>query len=289
MRRLVRPFVGILLGALTTASAASADEEVDVCIDAAEQSQALRDGGRLIEARRGFSRCAAETCPAVIRKDCAGWHEDVDALMPSIITRAQNEAGEDLVDAVTAVDGVAVPHDGRPYELDPGPHVIVWRWRGQRHETRVIVRAGEKLRVIERRFERPEAAREALPAPAPSPPSEPSAALEAAGFHVPVAGWILGGVALTGGVLFAVFASEAVRRFDELSESCAPRCEPSDVAPIERDLIIGNVAGGVGLAALAAGVVVTVLANLDHDVTARAPIDVVVTPTHAALGLTLPF
>lgn len=240
---------------------------VDACIEASERGQALRDEGRLIDARRAFLSCAEATCPGLIRKDCTTWHAEVDALVPSIVARAEDDEGRDL-EATFTVDGVAVEMDGTPHELDPGSHTLSWTHDGRTIEESIVARAGEKSRLVDVTFEKiPSAVDSPLPPkPTPAPPKgEPLAS----GVEIPIASWVLGGVGVAGGVLFAVFASQAVDTHDELQDSCAPTCTDDDVDPVRRDLIVANISGGLGIAAITAAVVVAIVHNVTDETTAR--------------------
>lgn len=257
---------GPLIAALVLATPAHADEPVDVCIDASARGQALRDEGRLLEARRAFLSCAEATCPGLIRKDCTAWHAEVDGLVPSIVARAQDDAGHDLKDATFAVDGELVTIDGSPHEIDPGPHTLTWTHEGHTIQESIVARAGEKSRLVDVTFDIVAPPIEQPHAPPPAPPRQ---AQPPPGFEVPIASWVLGGIGVVGGVVFAGFAGDAVRRRDELRDTCAPRCAQDDVDAIERELIVANVAGGVGIAAVTAAVVIAIVHNVGDDTSAH--------------------
>src|SRR5262249_31598684 len=87
----------------TSAPARAVDRAA--CAAASDQAQQLRDEAKLRAARAQLIICADETCPGVIRKDCAGWLADVEARLPSVVFRVLDPAGKDLVQVKLTVDG----------------------------------------------------------------------------------------------------------------------------------------------------------------------------------------
>jgi hypothetical protein len=239
----------VIAAVIAPASRALADT-VEACATASEEGQVLRDRGELRDARALLVKCAAETCPAVIRKDCAEWLEAVDRRMPSITPRARDDQGRDQTDVRVLADGelLADKLDGRSIAIDPGPRRLRFERAGSPAvEHSIVVREGEKARPIDVVFGAPPAA------------ARPPAPTGGGGLHIPVASWILGGVAVVGGGGFALFAIRAKGEVDEMRTTCAPGCDPSRVDAAKREALIANIALGVGAAALVtAGVLVLV-------------------------------
>jgi hypothetical protein len=143
--------------------------DVKVCLDASEQGQKLRDGGAYLGARQRFIACAAEQCPGEVRKTCVAWLEDLDKLVPTVVFAASAK-GHDVTDVRVSVDGnvVAERIDGKPVALDPGEHRFRFERSGEQPvDESVVVRAGEKERLVSARFG---------PEPLPSPTSSSGAA-----------------------------------------------------------------------------------------------------------------
>lgn len=135
---------------VVTSSRARA-ESVAACVAASEDAQALRDAGRLVDARALLIVCAQNTCPPLVRKDCAEWLVDVAANLPTVVLSARDAAGRDLTDVRVSVDGHILTEamDGRAVFLDPGGHVLRFEVPGTAPlEQRVILRQGEKNRVV---------------------------------------------------------------------------------------------------------------------------------------------
>jgi hypothetical protein len=103
------------------------------------------------------------------------------------------------------------------------------------------VREGEKNREVTVVFKAPE--------PPPSPPPPPPAFER----PVPVAVWVLGGLTVVGGALFATFGALGV---SERGSTCAPQgCTESQRDSIETKFRIGDISLAVGAAALVTGTV----------------------------------
>ena len=173
--------IAALLLAAATAGEARADD-ADTCATASEQGQELRDQGKLRAALELFVQCAAATCPAIVRNDCAPWVTQVQAKLPTVAFRARDGEGHDITDVRVSVDGeeIAGKLDGRALTMDPGTHTFRFNKAGEPEVTRtLLLREGEKGRLVD-----------VVIGAAPPPAS--------GGFSVPVAGWVLGGLSLAG-------------------------------------------------------------------------------------------
>jgi hypothetical protein len=259
MGLMTRPGTPRLLAALATTIALlgpSADalaNDKQICIAASEEAQQLRNAGKLIMAREQLGVCGRAVCPKVVQQDCTQWMSEVLALLPSVILAAKDAAGRDLVDVQVEVDGVAAAEtlDGRPMAIDPGVHTLTFQANGAPPvEERVVVRQGEKNRIITVTIPTGGAPREPAPpeatATAAAPDPRPSA---------PVAAYVVGGlgVAALGAALFMTLDANADAR--NLRETCAPNCAQDDVDAIERRQVLSGVTAAVGGAAVIAGIV----------------------------------
>lgn len=241
------PILGVALAFTLVAAPARADP-VDACLRAADEAQVLRDRGKLQRARESLLTCSRSACPRLVRADCAGWLADVDARLPSVVLAAQDPQGRDAASVKVTVDGVALDEgiSGRSLPLDPGAHRFVFERAGAPAlEQAVVLREGERRRLVSVRFPAPDGGA----APAPPPPGRGALA----------AAITLGGVTLAGGGVFAGLALGAKRDFDHLRTTCAPRCPPALVAPVRTKEIAADVALGVGVGAAVAAVVILVL------------------------------
>jgi hypothetical protein len=242
---------GFILGA---AHAARADQ-LDVCIAAAEEAQQLRIDGKLASAREKLLECSQEHCGAVVRADCTKWLSEVDGLMPSLVIRAVDSRGADIVDARVFVDGrlIAPRLDGKEIQVDPGEHVFRLVLAGRAPvEQHVLVRQGEQHRVLPVVFP-------ALPPVGPRPGEksvEKVVAAEPSHFHVPpalpIVTLVAGGVAL--GVA-SYFWISGLADHSTLESTCGPghTCSRSAVDAAHEKLVVGDVVGGVGIGLVALG------------------------------------
>jgi hypothetical protein len=225
------------------ASTVARAENVESCISASTTGQEQRKAGHLFDAAQQFASCSRAECPAIIRRECARWADEVDVMMPTIVFAATDAQGGDQSDVRVIVDGRKLLDrlDGRPLPLDPGAHTVRYERAGVLAATREIdARVGEKNRIISVRLE-----------VAPTPGHDQGAAVSA---PVPPLAWVLGGVAVAGLGLATLFDVSAIHDADTLRGSCAPRCAPSDVDSIDRKSAIAGVA--VGTSILAAGIAV---------------------------------
>lgn len=212
-----------------------------MCVETAGKGQEQRDGGDLLKARESFIACAQESCPAVIRADCAGWLRQVVERTPSVVIRATDPDGQDLVDVKVGIDGreASAVLDGKAIPLNPGAHQFHFETAGYPPiDATVVVRELEQGRVVSAQFgsskgksrERDHAKRE-----------------------------VAGPLALVGvGVLgLGAFAYLAATGTDELSsyDQCKPHCDKGEVEATRTKLIVGDLALGAGLLAVGAGAV----------------------------------
>ena len=247
-----RSTISLLLSAaalcvLVTDPARGADaDEKEQCINASDQGQQLRDDGKYRLARDAFLRCSRSTCPAIVSHNCAQWLIDVDGRSPTIVIAAKDENGNDLVDVKVTSDGteLAAKLNGMPLPIDPGEHAMHYETAGfPPIDDHVVIRTGEKNRVLKVRFALEKLAEQ----PAPAAPTTPPAPEPSRG--VPLATWVFGGVAV------AAFASEAYFGITGVSQyngdtgdgKCAPHCGQSEVSSVQTKFLAADVSLGVGL------------------------------------------
>ena len=157
MTRPTNPWLGSVLGVLVLLSSggeahAEAKQE---CNAAYEQSQTLREKGKLIDARKQAVACSASTCSAYVVKECAQWLAEIDASLPTVVFTAQDPSGSDTLAVRVSVDGRIVGEklDGKAVPIDPGEHVIRFELAGaEAVEQRVLVRQGQKNRNVAAAF-----------------------------------------------------------------------------------------------------------------------------------------
>jgi hypothetical protein len=154
--------------------AAAEDMSKEACLEAHGRGQDAREQGKLSLARTLFVSCAQAGCPALVQSDCARLADELQRFQPWLSFAARDSQGNDLPDAIVYVDDVLVATrlaDGRPYDVDPGKHVVRFLHGGRERVVTIVVGSGEKGRTVLGTFEtttsassepqRPERARDA--------------------------------------------------------------------------------------------------------------------------------
>lgn len=233
----------LVLAAFLVGAPAAAQDATNACVEAHVSAQRLRRDGKLRAAREQLVACARTTCPQVLVRECAGWLTEVEAAVPSVVFEATDENGRDLADVRIEVDGQVLLErlGGTAVEMDPGEHQVRWTHPQRKAvEQAVVVREGDKARRISARL-------------------EPLVAGGAGGDTpileerpVPAATIVLGGIGLAGLAGFGVLASMGLSEESDLDErGCKPNCPSDDVDSVRTKFLIGDIALGVGVAALA--------------------------------------
>ena len=229
------------------------------CVAAADEGQKLRDESKLNAAREKFIMCAAKACPSVVSKQCSQWLMETEKDMPTMTFRALDDQGKETVEVKVMVDGAKVSDtiDAHALALDPGEHKVRYeRADGRAVEEKILLRPGEKNRLIELTFQVKVAPPVETPKPLPPPPPPQDHA-----FRIPLLGWVGIGVGAVGIASTVLLASSANSAETDLRNTCAPHCDPSLKSSIDTKVALANVALVAGIAGTAFAVVVTVLAN----------------------------
>lgn len=243
-------FLAALCGAviMTTAPAARAGD-VEDCVKAAELGQSARRTDGLLRAREHLITCARETCPRVIRSDCARWLDDVEARLPAASIRVTSDDGHDLPAKIT-IDGAGSSEPaGKSHPLDPGDHVFRAEAEGfQTAEQKVVLAQGEKARVVTLVLKAKVARRM-------GPEEPPPKVDDRRGPHpvvYPVA--IIGVLGLAS---FTYFGLTGRSEASDLRDGCGKTssCSRSDVDAASAKYLVADVSLGVGLLALGAAAI----------------------------------
>ncbi len=245
MRELARACLSaaVFASVLVSARARAADpDEKTQCIGASDQGQQLRDDGKFKLARDAFTRCSRATCPGVVRQECAQWLVDLDAKTPSVVIAATDDKGNDLTNVKVTVDGAELVEklDGLPIAVDGGDHAFHYEAAGfSPVEERVVIRTGEKNRVLKVRF--------VSSAPPPAPEPAPAAAEAPRSAGPPLPAWIFTGVAVAAFASETYFGLAGMGQFNQDKSSCAGHCKPSEVSSIKSQFAIADVSLAVGV------------------------------------------
>ena len=233
------------------ADVALADPLEDACIASAVDGQKLRKGGNLRAARETFVTCARIECPKEITERCTGWLGELEQAIPSLVLSVQDDAGRDGLDGEVRIDGAAYgdARSGKAIELDPGMHLVEAITTHGSTKADVVVREGERARII----------RLVIPIGAPPPALTPKptpggfdtgwgwAALAAVGIGVVATGFTIG------------FGTAGVIDRDRFK--CGMGCSPSNYQQVSNEFIAAEVMFGVSVVSLGAGVVFWLLSR----------------------------
>ena len=120
--RCLVPAIGL---ALVWSPRAYADDK-QLCVSAYEETQSLRKEGQLRKARERVLTCVQESCPAVVRKDCAQWLPEIEASIPTIVFEVRGPSGGETSDVRVFFDGqlLAERLDGKAIAVEPGEHTF---------------------------------------------------------------------------------------------------------------------------------------------------------------------
>ncbi|HVW30575.1 MAG TPA: hypothetical protein VHC69_34705 [Polyangiaceae bacterium] len=249
--------------ALTGTRTAHADKKTE-CATAYEQSQVLRASAKLHAARDALVICAQDSCPSFVQSDCTQWLTELQREMPTVVLAIKDQNGADASGVKVTIDGdpVTSEHEGSAIAVDPGRHVFRFELDGAAPiEREIVVRQGEKDRIVEVSFERE---RPAPPPPAPVKPLAPAvddAAMNKPGPLRPYA-YVAGGVGAAGLIGFTVLGLVGKSQENDLASSgCKPNCSKSVADDIRLKYVLADVSLGIGLAGLGTGVVLYFLSR----------------------------
>jgi hypothetical protein len=230
-----------------SATAAPKKQQQAQCIAAAESGQQLRSSGKLLGARKAFAPCTAGACPAAIRRDCGRWIDEIDSATPSVTVQLVDETQAEVAEGRVLMDGEPLLRaaDGHATPVDPGVHRFVWSRDAGNVEQELVVREGEKNRVIVLR----------VPPPVQIGPGRDRDMHAEPSSRGPLP-WIVGGAGVALGAVGGVLWGIGLHDRSSLSTTCAGAhaCLQSDVDASRTKLIVGDVLVGVGVLAIAGAV-----------------------------------
>ena len=239
--------MGLSLAAMLTTTGALADD--NTCIQSYEQTQTLRRAGKLREARAEAAKCAAETCPAVLAKDCTKWLSEIDQSIPTVVFEVKSASGEELTNVRVLEDGnvLAEKLDGKSVTLDVGPHTFRFEsteGKGLPNEQKMVIHEGDKNRKISVTLASP-ASVKSTPAEKPERP-------------IPIATYVFGGAAIVSLGVGTVFALGGASKESDL-DACRPACSADAVNDASTSYAVADIllTAGVVSAIAAATIFVT--------------------------------
>jgi hypothetical protein len=242
------------------------------CVGAHHDAQELRKAGKLVEAGKKLAICASASCPGVIVSDCGTWTSELEQATPSMSFEVEVD-GHTASSAKVSVDGLTIADWSHPVVVDPGNHLVrVEAPSFEPHEETIFMAEGHRMRLVSVKFETPK------PAHAASVSPERNASLpEDAPRPVPVIVYPLLAGAGVGLVGFGVLAGLGRAKQSDLQNRCEPHCTTSDLAPMKTEYLVGDIALGVGAAALV-GAAVVYLTRPHQDSTSPSSVSFSVGP-----------
>ena len=241
----------IILVLLCITCVAYADEpSKEQCVDAHSRGQDAKAAGQLTLAKKLFLSCAQAGCPAIVQSDCARFADDLARVQPSLSFAARDATGADLPDTTVYLDDALVAtrlDDGKSHDVDPGKHVVRFSSGGHEQILTVVVGAGEQGRAVVATFG---AAPSRAVRPIASVTTHPRGAKLAIGAGL---GLTAAGAALAAWGLVQVPSNCAIG-----AHTCAAAPGDPSLAKAQsgmRTFDLGLAIGGVGVAALAGGLV----------------------------------
>ena len=280
-------------GARDSSTTGADSAALTACVQAFDSGQESRRAGYLANAHRQFATCAATSCPPELRSKCTSWLGDVERAIPSLVIAPKDPEGQDIWTVRVLLDGAVIARhlNGLSLPLDPGLHSV--RLEHPHYapvEKQVLIKEGEKNRLLVLRFEQPlgpnlTPARQAVPNPSSPPPS-------AAEHHSSVTAepdytlaYVAFGVTATGIVVGTAAGLIASSKLDAIRSRCesAAGCTKNDIAEGER---IAHLATGAFIVAGVGAVTgtIAVLLNLPRAEIGDARIEPRVGPNLLGLG-----
>jgi hypothetical protein len=227
---------------------ARADPTVSECLDANEAAIAASNRSALRAERAQLVICAAPTCPAEVREECTRLIDEVNRLLPTLVVRAVDTAGTEILAVKVIMDGEVLAErlTGVALPVDPGEHKFVFETQGRASVTKsLVLREAEKERLETVVFEAPRRTQTS----------------ESSGLGTQrVLALVAGGIGVVGLGVGSAFGLSAMSQRDEARELC-PEEECADDTGFEawgdarRAGNVSTAAFLVGGAALATGAV----------------------------------
>jgi hypothetical protein len=247
----VRASGGAVAGALATILAVVSSpgivraQDKVACAAAYEKAQTERQQGHLRASHEQLRVCSQAAC-SVLQKECITWLGEVEAALPSVVVEATGPDARDALDVQVACDGAPLLSrlDGKAVSIDPGLHSCRFEMGGAVREEQIVLHEGERNRPWRISFG---------PAVTHTDPVAPEDS--AHGSPIPVWAWVLGGV---GVVAIGVGASFEVHGLAEKKDldQCKGNCQQSAVDATHASFVTGDVAIGIGFAAVAVAAIV---------------------------------
>lgn len=217
-------------------------EDPSTCIQAYEQTQNLRRAGKLRDARTEAAKCAAESCPAVLARDCTKWLGEIDQSIPTVVFEVKSAAGDELTNVKVTVDGKPLVDklDGKSVAIDVGQHVFRFEGGDGKSapvEQKAVVHEGEKNKKISVTL----GSKNPIAATPPAGGERP----------IPPMAFVFGGVGIVSLGVGTFFAVSGASKESDL-DACKPSCSADRVNSVSTSYAFADVLLTAGVVSLVA-------------------------------------
>ncbi len=240
------------------------------CTEVLKNAMEKETSGQLQAAAELFRSCARPSCAPFVHDQCATHFKTLENDVPTVVVMVSDTTGASRTDVEVRVDGsvVASSIDGRPVAIDPGMHdftfatgervfasgkVMILQGQRNRFVTVIMDGAGGGHLANEREQEAVET-HEAPGAVPHAPSHRPSASVASAGAEKEATG------------AAAEAAEPAASEKEESAGDSGPAAEP---AKPSKHRLLPFLIGGVGLASIGAGALLTTWGRKDNDTLAN--------------------
>jgi hypothetical protein len=214
----------------------------------------------------------------------------VQQAIPSVDFLFETAAGKPQPKVLIDGQALAALPSGEAHELNPGAHVFRFELAGHPvQEQTLVIRQGEKRRVLRVQFEEPVAAPATPAEPVPVSPPAPAAATSSVSSRpIPIVSYVFGGAALVAAGAGTYLGLNAISKHSDKKDSCAPNCPDDDVDQIKTQLLLADIAGGVAIVSATVAVYTYLTrptVTLEKPASGSVPLRIVVAPNAVSVGL----
>ncbi len=253
---------GFLVALAVASASGTAWADAESCAEDGEAAADARDAGHYRDARTRYERCAVEACPRIVRDDCRAGIAWLRSDAPSLVVRVRSAAGADVAAAHITIDGVVLPAEDAAAGVlvDLGTHVVGASAPGYApREESVVVGKVDHARAVELVL--------ASSGGKVAGPLAPTTVVE----RDRTGAFVAFGVGAAALAVFGVVGTVSLVAYEDLKSSC-PRCEQSAIDRAHAQAIAADVALGIGVAAVAVGVVLWFVAPARTRTVATLPL-----------------
>jgi hypothetical protein len=232
----------VSLGEPTSVRADEAEPSADQCIAFHVNAQAMRVEGKFSLAGSLLKQCLHPACSSLLRNDCAELLAEVEAETPTVVLAAR-ASGVDLLDVRVSEASVLLHStlDGRPIALDAGHHELLFEAQGMVPRTQaIVVRAGEKNRLVSVELEPLAPPKPLLSVAAPEPRKDTVPAPKPFLARISRWEWAWFGTSVAAGAASLGVGLAARLDFERAKDECFHHCSHARLSSIRQKAIVSD-------------------------------------------------